>query len=458
MRKLSGFSVLALFLALLAQTASADPFIPNQSPPPNPEPVIVIIISDALAGGCTCEIFWRVSIGYCGGDPVNATDPMGLYITFNGGQPIRSIEQLPLIVQDYIKNNYNTNERDELIKWLYDSVNHPFTSFAGLHRRFTKNTDVFISGMDWGQVGKSAAEQASETVEGAGVILNGDAGTAYNQIIDQQAAAASMIYLDEGDDSWAAASYVAGNFTGATPLLEGTYGNDLATKRRLNNIERWSRGLQGGGSLLLNFTGAASAATSTTRLANRLGRLGVSGELRLSARFAAQQARSTLRWASSLRIGKYDIGFEKVPESFMDKNVVYMNSGGGGRLGIRFRIKNLATSSQVPESYMNKALSIDTRNAPSNMIDSLNAAGYPRAKQWFWEQMLENYPTLFSPRNVHRINSLGLAPEVDAQWVKYYPEHGGFMYDVLEHHHINQGWMATPLPQTVHQKWTGLLH
>ena len=75
MPKLRGFAVLALLLALLAQTASADPVTPTDNPRDR-EPVTVLLVQ--TSDGWVCyEISAGIFIGYCGGDPVNATDPMG---------------------------------------------------------------------------------------------------------------------------------------------------------------------------------------------------------------------------------------------------------------------------------------------------------------------------------------------------------------------------------------------
>lgn len=90
----SSLSIFAvILLALLAQTASADPFMPS-SIPPDPQPVPVIIIPNAWSGGCPCEFLGGAPIGYCGGDPVNRTDPMGTTIKFINGDEYSDV--LPL--------------------------------------------------------------------------------------------------------------------------------------------------------------------------------------------------------------------------------------------------------------------------------------------------------------------------------------------------------------------------
>jgi hypothetical protein len=89
---------------------------------------------------------------------------------------------------------------------------------------------------------------------------------------------------------------------------------------------------------------------------------------------------------------------------------------------------------------------------------SLNAGGEVRNASYFWQQLIDREPQMFSQGNLYRVQELGLSPRVDAAWVEYNPTHQSFMNDVLAHHHIDQGPIAVPLPQTVHQQWTSVLH
>lgn len=45
------------------------------------------------------------------------------------------------------------------------------------------------------------------------------------------------------------------------------------------------------------------------------------------------------------------------------------------------------------------------------------------------------------------------APRVDETWVRYFPEHAGFTgaEAVLEHHHVDGGRWAVPIPRGAHR-------
>ncbi len=116
------------------------------------------------------------------------------------------------------------------------------------------------------------------------------------------------------------------------------------------------------------------------------------------------------------------------------------------------------TASLVPESYMNSRLLVNMEPARNLVGSTLNAGGEVRNASYFWQQLIGREPQMFSRGNLYRVQELGLSPRVDATWVKYNPTHQRFMNDVLAHHHIDQGPIAVPLPQTVHQQWTSVLH
>ena len=86
-----------------------------------------------------------------------------------------------------------------------------------------------------------------------------------------------------------------------------------------------------------------------------------------------------------------------------------------------------------------------------------NAAGVPRNGPWFWRQLLKLHPEMFSADNAARIRK-GSAPIVDAKWIQYNPTHTEYMGDKLIHHHINQGNMATGIPEAAHKKFSSDLH
>ena len=108
-----------------------------------------------------------------------------------------------------------------------------------------------------------------------------------------------------------------------------------------------------------------------------------------------------------------------------------------------------------PAEYLKGGKLIDMNNAPAS--SSVNAKGFYRNSVWFWKQMLAKYPDFFSSYNVDLITD-NKSPIVDEQWVKYHKSHGKFMYETLDHHHIDQGRFATGIPKSVHQSFSKLLH
>ena len=116
------------------------------------------------------------------------------------------------------------------------------------------------------------------------------------------------------------------------------------------------------------------------------------------------------------------------------------------------------TTSLIPESYINSRYLVNMEPARSLARSKLNASGQVRNADYFWQKLIEREPRMFSEKNLDRIQKLELSPKVDSAWVEYNPAHQGFINDVLDHHHFNQGRIAVPLPQTVHQRWTSVLH
>ena len=96
---------------------------------------------------------------------------------------------------------------------------------------------------------------------------------------------------------------------------------------------------------------------------------------------------------------------------------------------------------------------INMMNAPAR---GYNAAGFPRNGPWFWEQMLAQYPEMFDKANQIRIKNKQ-APHINEQWIKHNPSHASYE-GKLVHHHIEQGKMATGIPERAHQKFSKQLH
>jgi RHS repeat-associated protein len=121
-----------------------------------------------------------------------------------------------------------------------------------------------------------------------------------------------------------------------------------------------------------------------------------------------------------------------------------------------FRYANAANQARplVPESYMNPKLVVDMRKAPGGQR---TAKGHPRNGPWFWNEMLRDNPDLFSEANralIHQKRS----PFIDETWLNHFPQHSSFNRQKLVHHHIDQGPIATPLPENIHQAWSSDLH
>jgi RHS repeat-associated protein len=111
--------------------------------------------------------------------------------------------------------------------------------------------------------------------------------------------------------------------------------------------------------------------------------------------------------------------------------------------------------SMIPGSYIDKVRTISMLAAPAG--SKVNAAGYARNGPWFWRQMLDMYPDMFSETNKAFIRK-SIAPEVDDTWIKSNPTHAAFNKDKLIHHHIDQGEIACGLPEKIHKGYHGPLH
>lgn len=99
---------------------------------------------------------------------------------------------------------------------------------------------------------------------------------------------------------------------------------------------------------------------------------------------------------------------------------------------------------------------IDMRAAPSGSPVNL-PGGYPRNARWYFKQLLEKRPRVFSEDNKKRIAD-GLSPIVDKVWLKYHPEHEHFIGDFLRHHHIDRGPIAVAIPRRFHEIFHSMLH
>lgn len=83
-------------------------------------------------------------------------------------------------------------------------------------------------------------------------------------------------------------------------------------------------------------------------------------------------------------------------------------------------------------------------NAPAG--SKVNAAGHALNGPWFWRQMLDKHPEMFSEENRIAIKG-SRSPKVDDQWIKFNSSHSEYKHGKLIHHHIDQGNTATGIPE-----------
>jgi hypothetical protein len=78
------------------------------------------------------------------------------------------------------------------------------------------------------------------------------------------------------------------------------------------------------------------------------------------------------------------------------------------------------------------------------------ARGFLRNSGYFWNEYMKKAPEMISNNNLNLIKA-GKSPRVDAKWVNKFPEFKNFMGQVIEHHHLNRGGKAIPLPRDLHR-------
>ena len=107
------------------------------------------------------------------------------------------------------------------------------------------------------------------------------------------------------------------------------------------------------------------------------------------------------------------------------------------------------------DKLIDKRFAVDMKNAPDGSAE--NAAGHPRDGPWFWRELLKKHPELFDSENSVAIRA-GRAPVVNAKWVKALPNYRPYLKGKLVHHHVDQGRIAAPLPESVHRQYHAGLH
>ncbi len=109
---------------------------------------------------------------------------------------------------------------------------------------------------------------------------------------------------------------------------------------------------------------------------------------------------------------------------------------------------------KLPESYFSNVI-VDMRNASPRSGSSVT--GTPRNLVYFWGKVKAAKPEYFSPDNLSAIQK-GRAPTVNAQWIKYHPQHMSFKGCKLIHHHMGQSTYAVAVPEPIHLSWSKVLH
>jgi hypothetical protein len=98
---------------------------------------------------------------------------------------------------------------------------------------------------------------------------------------------------------------------------------------------------------------------------------------------------------------------------------------------------------------------IDMKGAPQS--SATVEYGWKRNSDWFWRTFHARFGDLLSPDN-RAWTKAGLAPIVDAEWIRLFPDHKPFEGDFLVHHHIEKGPLAAAVPRRFHQIFHGPLH
>ncbi len=111
--------------------------------------------------------------------------------------------------------------------------------------------------------------------------------------------------------------------------------------------------------------------------------------------------------------------------------------------------------SVVPESYVPIGRVINTSGF--NITGRTNSAGFPRETAQYWREYARQFPEDLSPANRENA-AAGRAPVIDAAWIARHSEHARFTGEILQHHHLNHGPYAVPIPQSIHQSWFSTWH
>ena len=89
-------------------------------------------------------------------------------------------------------------------------------------------------------------------------------------------------------------------------------------------------------------------------------------------------------------------------------------------------------------------------------MKNANSQGWKRDAKYFFRELSNAHPELFSNDNLQRI-AKGDLPKVDDQFLEYFPQYKDYAGQLLVHHHIGGGGQAMPIPVELHEGF-GVIH
>jgi len=157
------------------------------------------------------------------------------------------------------------------------------------------------------------------------------------------------------------------------------------------------------------------------------------------------------------------------------KSTPAIDSAVGRFLGVEPRLPTNPFANRPPDSpfYTPYDPKVPGRPDPARTVDSrlfknpadFNAEGFPRDNLEFWRLWRARFPETLSPRNAYLLDTLGVSPEVDPTWVRFFPEHGSYKWQTLVHHHVvelpvfpTDGPTTMPVPSGAHVGSGGPIH
>ena len=130
-----------------------------------------------------------------------------------------------------------------------------------------------------------------------------------------------------------------------------------------------------------------------------------------------------------------------------------------GNNPVRFTdLDGLEENDPYPEAYLNQGTRINMANAPDGSFKTASGRwsktktveGRKWNAAWYWDQVRQRHPEMFSSDNVERIDK-GKSPRADDQWITHNPQHSKWRNMRLEHHHLDHGHQAYALPWKLHR-------